>query len=115
MAFDPDAPCPYNKMKPCSKVRHKYRGCAKWQGFDFTIVATNETTTRWACSDYWGPVMSREAAQEARGAAAATESFRNQVVALRQEQKIIENQERNDPLLKKILADNPPGRLIDGV
>lgn len=103
-AFDPDAPCPHNRMKKCSKVRHDARGCAKWLSMDFTKHGSGETVTEWGCTDFWGPVMSMQAAQESRGAAQATESFRNQMVRMNQEAKLVEHQLRNDPLLQSTIA-----------
>ncbi len=103
-AFDPDAPCPHYNGKKCSLMRHKHRGCAKWLSMDFTNNKTGETVTEWGCTDFWTPIMAMQAAQESRGAAAATESFRNQMVALNTERKMVEHQLNNDTLLQKTIV-----------
>jgi len=54
-----------------------------------THPQTGEAIDEWDCSLRWMPVLQIETAKEARQGAAATESFRNELVALAQPQRRI--------------------------
>jgi hypothetical protein len=79
MRFDENQGCPLNGMKTCKKVRQK-NGCAWWMWFTFNDPTTGDDVAQHACAMVWGPYMSMKAAQESRQGAAATESFRNELV-----------------------------------
>jgi hypothetical protein len=70
--------CPLHKEN-MDKVCHK---CPWWQHVRGVNPNTGEEIDRWDCAIAFLPILLIEAAKEARQGAAATESFRNEMVAL---------------------------------
>lgn len=66
--------CPLIQKK-C--VQHK---CAFYVSINGTNPNTGEVINKWDCSVSWMPFMMMEASQKANQAAAAVESFRNEMV-----------------------------------
>jgi hypothetical protein len=69
--------CPLHR-KDVSKVCHECEWFVAVRGMH---PQTGEEIDKWACAIAWGPQMLINVAREVRGGAAATESFRNEVVA----------------------------------
>lgn len=68
--------CPMHKAS-CDTVCHK---CPLWVQLRGTNPNTGEAVDEWMCSLGALPMLMIEAAQQARQGAAATESFRNEMV-----------------------------------
>jgi hypothetical protein len=79
-ALRPHAPpgmvCPLHR-KDMSKVCHK---CPLWTQLRGTHPQNGSEVDEWACSLSWLPMLLIENAKEVRQGAAATESFRNEMV-----------------------------------
>lgn len=71
-----DMVCPLHN-KYMVKVCHT---CPLWVPVPFVNNATGEESSEWGCSLAWLPGLLIETAKEARQGAAATESFRNEMV-----------------------------------
>lgn len=74
---DEDLVCPMHH-KPMSEVCHK---CPLWTHVRVKNPNTGEEIDQWNCSWAWLPMLLIENAQQVRQGAAATESFRNEMVA----------------------------------
>ena len=70
--------CPLHKQD-MSEVCHK---CPWWTALRGSNPNTGEQIDEFGCSVTWLPVLLIENAKEVRQSAAATEDFRNQVMAL---------------------------------
>jgi hypothetical protein len=70
--------CPFFKT-PCME-----HDCRMWINVQGIHPQTGETVNEWDCSINWVPVLLVEVAKQARGGAAATESFRNVVLSISQ-------------------------------
>jgi hypothetical protein len=64
---------------PMSEVCHK---CSLWQELRGRDPNTGEETSEWRCVDAWLLIGQLEIAKMVRSGAVATETFRNEVVAL---------------------------------
>ena len=76
--FDATKTCPIpvnGKRKPC--IKHECHWFIQLQG---TNPNTGQPTDEWGCAVAWLPVLLIESAKETRQAAAAIESFRNEMV-----------------------------------
>jgi hypothetical protein len=73
---DADRYCPLWR-KPMSKVCHT---CPWWICVSGANPQTGERIDRWECAIAMMPILQVETAKEVRQGAAATESFRNEVV-----------------------------------
>ena len=71
-----DMYCPTWK-KPMVKVCHT---CPLWKPVEFINPQTGVRDDRWDCALAWIPGLLLEAAQQSRQGAAATESFRNDLI-----------------------------------
>lgn len=69
--------CPTHH-KPMSEVCHK---CPWWTHVRGMNPNTGEEVDDWQCAIGWLPLLLIQAAKESREGAAATESFRNEIVA----------------------------------
>jgi len=70
--------CPYTGFKKrCVDMRAQ---CPKWVHLLGRHPQTSAPVDQWDCADRWLPLLIIEAASETRGAAAAIESFRNEMV-----------------------------------
>jgi hypothetical protein len=74
----PDLYCPLWR-KPMVKVCHT---CPWWQHVRGTNPNTGAEVDRWDCAIAFMPLLQVEVASQARQGAAATESFRNEMVSL---------------------------------
>lgn len=74
MKLEPGTHCPLLN-KECIQFK-----CALWTQLRGTHPQTGEEIDEWACAIAWLPVLLIENAKEVRQGAAATESFRNEVV-----------------------------------
>ena len=70
--------CPFWK-KTLDKVCHT---CPLYKQVRGREINTGQEVDSWACSLAWLPTLLIEVAQQSRSGAAATESFRNEVVTL---------------------------------
>lgn len=77
---DPGQICPFHRTD-VSKVCHKCPMYVQLRGKNPT---TGADVDNWGCSFAWMPALMVEAAQAARSGAAATESFRNEMVTAQQ-------------------------------
>lgn len=68
--------CPLHKAD-CSEVCHK---CPWWTQVRGKSPQTGEDVDDWRCAIAWMPMLSIETSKNVRGAQAATESMRNEVV-----------------------------------
>ncbi len=75
MKLEPGTHCPMLD-KECIQFK-----CAFWTQLRGTHPQTGAEIDEWACAVAWLPVLLIENAKEVRQGAAATESFRNEVVA----------------------------------
>ena len=73
--------CPFHK-KAMSEVCDS---CPRWTQVRGKNPNTGEDTDQWNCSLAWLPMLLLETAQQSRQGAAATESFRNEMVSANQE------------------------------
>lgn len=71
-----DLECPFHR-KLMNKVCHK---CPLWVKLQGKNPQTGGLVDEWDCSVAWLPILLIENAQETRQGAAATESFRNEMV-----------------------------------
>ncbi len=74
MKLEPGTHCPMLD-KECIQFK-----CAFWTQLRGTHPQTGAEVDEWACAVAWLPVLLIENAKEVRQGAAATESFRNEVV-----------------------------------
>ena len=72
--------CPFHKKK-MSEVCHK---CPLWMSVRGKDPNTGEEIDKWGCSFAWMPFMLMENAKQIRSTAAATESFRNEMMGVGQ-------------------------------
>jgi hypothetical protein len=89
--------CPFLR---CACQEH---GCRLWINVQGLHPQTGEVVNEWDCSINWVPVLLVEVAQQARGGAAATESFRNVVLAASRGQPPPVDSEVTSP--KKLKSD----------
>lgn len=75
---DPGKICPLHKQD-MSEVCHR---CPWWTQLRGTHPSTGAEIDEWGCAVGWLPVLMIETAKETRQGAAATESMRNQIMAL---------------------------------
>lgn len=73
-----DMTCPLHR-EPMENVCHTCPWWVKIRGMD---PNTGTEIDQWNCAIAWGPMLAINVAQQARQGAAATESFRNEMVAL---------------------------------
>jgi hypothetical protein len=73
---DPGKICPLHK-RDMAKVCHT---CPWWILVRGKDPQSNKELDHWGCAIAWLPVLAIETSQEVRQAAAATESFRNEMV-----------------------------------
>ena len=71
-----DLTCPFHRTR-CDKVCHK---CPLWVKVIGKNPNNGAEVERWHCSFTWLPMLLVENAKEVRQGAAATESFRNEMV-----------------------------------
>jgi hypothetical protein len=69
--------CPLHRSS-MSKVCHK---CPWWKQVRGRDINTGEQVDQWDCSIAWLPMLMIETAAQARSGAAATESFRNEMLS----------------------------------
>jgi hypothetical protein len=74
---DPGKICPLHN-KDMADVCHT---CPWWTQLRGAHPQTGADIDEWGCAIAWLPMLMIETAKEARGAAAATESLRNQIMA----------------------------------
>ncbi len=72
-----DMTCPLHR-EPMENVCHK---CPWWVKIRGANPNTGEELDQWNCAIAWGPLLAVNIAQQARQGPAATESFRNEMVA----------------------------------
>lgn len=75
---DESLDCPLHKAS-CDTVCHR---CPWWKKVTGANPQTGQIMDRWECAIAWLPLLLIDAAGAARSGAAATESFRNEMVSL---------------------------------
>lgn len=96
--------CPYTAFKkPCADLNDD---CPKWVRILGHNPQSDEPVDKWDCADRWTPLLIIECARETRHAAAAIESFRNEVARA---QSVVDQQ---TPLLSHDLGREPAGDVI---
>jgi len=71
-------PCPFHRKA----MKRVCATCPLWRHIRGRNPNTGKEVDEWDCSLAWLPTLLIEVAQQSRSGAAATESFRNEVVAL---------------------------------
>jgi hypothetical protein len=97
---DDDLNCPFSQ-KSMSAVCHK---CPMWVQVRGKNPQSNEEIDQWNCSLALLPMLLIENAQQARQGAAATESFRNEMVA---------RADANSAILNLAALAAPSARLLE--
>jgi len=97
--------CPLRK-KVMKKVCHT---CPWWIQVRGRHPQTGEELDRWECAVAFAPLATLEVAKEARQGAAATESFRNNVHAYRQQDHAERQRTQHHAITQR-----PAQKLIDG-
>jgi hypothetical protein len=76
--------CPLHK-KPMETVCHK---CPWWVHVRGANPQTGAEIDEWNCAIAWGPTLAINTAQQVRQGAAATESFRNEMVSMAKSRRL---------------------------
>lgn len=79
MKIEPKANCPLNNFEPCKQL-----DCAWFLKIRGSNPNTGEEIDEWGCSMSWLPILLIENAQMSRQTGAAVESFRNEMVRVKE-------------------------------